>query len=424
MKTKRRIVSGFLAVLMLIAANGIWARETAAEPEAAWDGWVDEESPYYRVFTYSDSMEVRTQKEFQDLSAPAGRIGYLYSQDKATGEVYLLSSGQVKFFYSSRDIVLFIDEDFQLKISDYTGSVVRRIWDAAASQGQIQIVKYRDALYIAENDRIVQYQAMRYKNGSTYEEIATCENLKSFTVLNQNYFVWENTEGKRFLHRMFSRAEVPDFSERTSTEKDRCITDEAEWQALLGRSDKTDSSTKENPYYQAFIYTNGMTLPGVDTSACTEGYPYVYEIAKKEPYLLASQRVKYLQTAKFAVYCATEKDRVIAIDYSGQILNELYPGLYGGIAGLEVWQNTLFILDGDRVIRYNTEDNTFRVIAQCPDIQSFKVVSMDSFAWTNRQGERLLHSVPEGETDFAKCISTEQDRRITDDAEWKAFWEK
>ena len=91
MKTKRRIVSGFLAVLMLIAANGIWARETAAEPEATWDGWVDEESPYYRVFTYSDSMEVRTQKEFQDLSAPAGRIGYLYSQDKATGEVYLLS---------------------------------------------------------------------------------------------------------------------------------------------------------------------------------------------------------------------------------------------------------------------------------------------------------------------------------------------
>ena len=294
MKTKRRIVSGFLAALMLIAANGIWAQKTEAEPEleTTWDGWTDEESPYYRVFTYSDSMEARVQKEFQDLNAPAGRIGYLYSQDKATGKVYLLSSGQVKFFYSSRDIVLFIDEDFQLKISDYTGSVVRRIWDAAASQGQIQIVKYRDALYIAENDRIVQYQAMRYKNGSTYEEIATCENLKSFTVLNQNYFVWENTEGKRFLHRMFSRAEVPDFSERTSTENDRCITDEAEWQALLGRSDKTDGSTEENPYYQVFTYTNGMTLPGIDTSACREGYSYVYEIAKKELSLLTSQRVK------------------------------------------------------------------------------------------------------------------------------------
>ena len=421
MKTKRRIVSGFMAALMLIAANGIWARETAAEPEATWDGWVDEESPYYRVFTYSDSMEVRTQKEFQNLNAPAGRVGYLYSQDKATGEVYLLSSGRVKLFYASRDVVVFVDEDFQLKISDYTGSVVNKIWDTTASQGQVQLVMHRKNLYVAKNGEITLYEALVGYG----ETVAHCENLKSFTVVNQSYLAWENTEGKRFLHRIFTREEVPDFSERTSTENDRCITDEAEWQALLGRPGKTNSSTEENPYYQVFTYTNGMTLPGIDTSACREGYSYVYEIAKKELSLLTSQRVKYLQTAKFAVYCATEKGRVIETDYSGRILNELYPGLYGGIAGLEVWQqNTLFILDGDRVIRYNTEDNTFRVIAQCPDIQSFKVVSMDSFAWTNRQGERLLHSVPAGENDFAKCISTEQDRRITDDAEWKAFWGK
>ena len=176
-----------------------------------------------------------------------------------------------------------------------------------------------------------------------------------------------------------------------------------------------DWQHKENSDYYVFAYTEDMDsyykeVIGNRVEGCKLGSFYSLKTTGKVPTLLYDKSVSDWDQCENVIYFVTAENQLMVTDYEGTQVRELYQATHGDIRRMWHHRQAMFLLEGETVVRIDLEKETSEVIAECPGILRFFVLSSDYFLGEKENKERILHQ-----------ISTKTDRLITDYDEWASF---
>ena len=387
-----------LLLLSLSACHPTPSESDSSLEESRHDesGHVESEGdPAYILFRYSDTSTASSLPEGTDLEHCQPR--HLYALHKETKAVTPLLDVPVRFYAATNLSVFAVTEDNRLLKTDYQGTNVQFVY-RAGSGAITSCTLFQNTIYLLDGHRVITCDTERL----TSRAIAECPDLTDFSFESDRIFFWENSRGERFIHNIPNNYDY------------LVSVDAADWKTLknpvLSYPDwitedqqpprerlNIPFSQPRNVNYYPFIYPS-VPVESFDEqigpNQCQSGYLYIQHKETKIITQLLDVPVKTFATTYTAIYALTQDGRLMMTDYQGSFSQELYRPHYGTLHDMAAYYETMYLLDGDYVIAYDTEKLTFQRIAHLPEnTGNIFAVDKNMFCWEHDVDHGFFHSV-------------------------------